>query len=80
MDKNRSESRKLILRIGLELVIYAALVVAYMYLVLSLLGADLVILFKRDPVMYAALALGLMAFQGVFLESVTTFLINRLEI
>ncbi len=76
----KTETKRTLVRIGLELGLYAALVVVYMFLVLRFFGGELTALFKNDPVMYAALALGLMVFQGLFLESVTTFLIDRLEL
>ncbi len=74
------ETKRTLLRVGLELGVYAALVVVYMFLILHFFGDELTALFKNDPVMYAALALGLMVFQGIFLESVTTFLIDRLDL
>ncbi len=74
------EIRRTVLRLALELGIYAILVVAYMFLILHFFTALLVELFKGDRVMYAALALALMVFQGILLESVTTFLIERLEL
>ncbi len=74
------QTKRTLIRIGLELGLYAVLVVVYMFLILHFFGAELVALFKRDPVLYAPLALGLMVFQGLFLESITTFLIDRLEL
>lgn len=74
------ESLRALIRLGLEIVLYALLVVVYLFLILTYFGPELVTLFKRDPAVYAGLALGLMVFQGVFLESVTTFLIDRLGI
>ncbi len=74
------ERKRTLVRIGLELGLYALLVVLYMFLILRLFSDLLVSLFKHDPVLYAAAALGLMGFQGILLESVTTFLIDRLEL
>ncbi len=74
------ELRRTLIRLGLELGLYALLVVVYIFLVLRLFGAELVILFKSNPPLYAVLALGLIVLQGLFLESVTTFLIDRLEL
>ncbi len=74
------EIRRTVLRVAIELGIYAVLVVAYMFLILHFFTGLLVDLFNGDRVMYAALALALMVFQGIFLETVTTFLIERLEL
>jgi hypothetical protein len=73
-----SETKRTLIRVAFELILYAVLVVVYLFLVLTFFGPELVALFKRDLVLYAGLALGLMVFQGFFLESVTTFLIDRL--
>ncbi len=75
-----SETKRRLIRMALEIVLYALLVVAYLFLILRFLGTELVTLFKHNSVLYAGLALGLMVFQGIFLESVTTFLIERLEL
>ncbi len=68
------------IRLVIELGIYAVLVAVYMFLILHFFTGRLVDLFHNDRVMYAALALALIVFQGIFLESVTTFLIDRLEL
>lgn len=74
------ETRRTIARLALEIVLYALLVVIYLFVILTFFGPELVALYKQNPVLYAALALGLMAFQGIFLETITTFLIDRLEL
>jgi hypothetical protein len=74
------EAKRTLLRLALEIGIYALLVVIYISLILHFFTDELVLLFKRDPVLYAALALGLIVFQGIFLERITTFLIDRLEL
>ncbi len=74
------ERKRTVVRIGIELGLYALLVVVYMFLILHFFTDLLVSLFKHDPVLYAAAALALIGFQGIFLESVTTFLIDRLEL
>jgi hypothetical protein len=79
MQLSAATKRKLI-RLALEIVLYALLVFTYLFLILRFFTAELVTLFKHDLVLYAGLALGLMVFQGIFLESVTTFLIDRLEL
>ncbi len=75
-----NETKRMLLRLGLEFGLYAVLVVAYMFVILHFFGDLLTALFKGDRVMYAALALGLMVLQGIFLETLTTFLIDRLEL
>lgn len=63
---------------ALEVLVYAALVVGYFYLVLRLLGEPLARLFASDLTLYAFVALGLIVAQGIVLEFVTTQLIKRL--
>jgi hypothetical protein len=75
-----TETKRGLVRLALEILLYALLVVVYLFLVLRFLGPELVQLFKHNLALYAGLALGLMVFQGLFLESVTTFLIDRLEL
>ncbi len=75
-----SETKRTIARLAIEVALYALLVVIYLFLILTFFGPELVLLFKQNPVLYAVLALAMMAFQGVFLESITTFLIDRLEL
>ena len=75
-----TETKRGLIRLALEIILYALLVVVYLFLVLRFLGPELVLLFKQNLVLYAGLALGLMVFQGIFLETVTTFLIDRLEL
>jgi len=63
---------------AIEVAIYAVLVVAYFFLVLRLLGKPLERLFENNIVLYAFVALFLIVAQGVVLDGVTSFLINRL--
>jgi hypothetical protein len=74
------ELRRTLVRVVLELGIYAVLVVVYIYIIFSLFERELIFLSQRDRVLYAALALGLMVVQGIILESVTTFLLDRLNL
>jgi hypothetical protein len=59
-----------------ELVVYAALVVAYFFLVLHLLGDWLYQLSVDHRYVYAITAILLVIGQAVFLEAVTTFLLR----
>ncbi len=72
--------RRAVARLGLEMGLYALLVVVYMFLILRFFGDELVKLFHSNPPFYAVLALALMVFQGIFLETVTTYLIERLRL
>ena len=74
------ELRRTLFRVALEIGIYAVLVVAYIYVIFSVFGPELILLSRRDRVFYAALALGLMVVQGIVLESLTTFLLDRLNL
>jgi hypothetical protein len=59
----------------MELVVYAALVVGYYFLVLHFLGDWIFQLFKDDRKIYAATALGLIVGQGIALEALTRALL-----
>lgn len=72
------EIKRLIRGFAIELVIYAALVVAYFFLVLRLLGDPLEQLFSNNLVVYAFVSLMLIVVQGVVLETVTSFVIGLL--
>jgi len=58
-----------------ELLIYAALVIAYYFLVLHLLGDWLQRLFEHERKLYAAIALGLIICQGLILEVFTRLML-----
>jgi hypothetical protein len=64
----------------IELVLYAALVIVYAYTVIQFLVQPLAGFYAEDRTLYAVLALALIVGQGVFLEEVTTFLIDRLRL
>jgi hypothetical protein len=70
--------RVLIRNFAIEVLVYAALVVGYFYLVLRILGEPLKKLFSEHLPLYAFLALALIVVQGVVLEFVTSFLLSRL--
>ena len=70
---------KLLLRnFAIELLVYGILVVAYFFIVLRSLGPWLTDLFYNDLRLYAVAALVLIVVQAVFLEWITSFLIERL--
>jgi hypothetical protein len=64
----------------IEVVVYGILVVVYTIVVLRLLGEPLAQLFHQNLVFYALLSLGLILAQGVLLDFLTTFLLNRLKL
>jgi hypothetical protein len=72
------EVRSLIRNFGIEVLVYAILVVGYFFLVLRFLGEPLEGLYANNLTLYAFVALGLIVVQGAVLEIVTSFLINRL--
>lgn len=63
---------------AIELVIYSALVIAYFFVVLRLLGQPLETLYSNNLVLYAFLALALVVVQAVVLEAVTSFIMGLL--
>ena len=72
------DTRKRLHRFGIQMVIYAVLVTIYLYLVVRYLGDWLVTLYHENLFLYAIVALVFIVVQAVFLDSVTTFLMNRL--
>jgi hypothetical protein len=62
-----------------ELVVYAAFVAGYFFLVLHFLGDWLHDLFLTDRRSYAALALGLIIGQGILLDALTRLLLAWLK-
>lgn len=76
----RFEFKRVLARFALEVAIYMVLVVVYLALVFRFFAAELVALFHTELVLYAGLALSLIVFQGFFLEAVTSFLVDRLNL
>lgn len=64
----------------IELIVYSILVVAYFVVALRLLGEWLARLFHSNLVTYALISLGLIVAQGVLLDVVTSFLLDRLNL
>lgn len=63
----------------IELPVYAALVIAYFFAVLHLLGGWLGSLHAHHTLLYALVSIGLIIGQAVVLESVTTGLLRLLR-
>ncbi len=72
--------RRLIGSFAIEILIYAALVVGYFFLVLRLLGKPLESLFSRNLTAYAIVGLLLILAQAVVLEAVTSLIMRWLGI
>jgi hypothetical protein len=64
----------------IELVLYAVLVVVYALTVIQFLIQPLARFYANDRTLYAVLALALIVGQGVFLEEVTSFMLDRLRL
>jgi hypothetical protein len=64
----------------IELIVYSILVVAYFVVALRLLGEWLARLFHSNLVTYALISLGLIVAQGVLLDVITSFLLDRLNL
>lgn len=71
--------RRIIRYILVELVIYGAVVLVYFFLVLRYLQDGLHRLYVDNLAAYAFVSLGLIVAQGVFLEIVTSLLVNHLH-
>lgn len=75
----RKEASRTLRAFLVELVVYAALVVGYFFLVLHLLGSWLNDLSAHHRYVYAITAILLIIVQAVFFEAVTTFLLRLLR-
>lgn len=64
----------------IELIVYSILVVAYFVVALRLLGEWLARLFHSNLVTYALISLGLIVAQGMLLDLITSFLLDRLNL
>lgn len=73
-----NDTRRVIKNFAIELIVYGTLVVVYFLVVLQTIGDWLYYLYENNLFVYAIAALVLIVVQGVFLEMVTTFLIERL--
>jgi hypothetical protein len=64
----------------IELIVYGVLVVTYSAIAFRLLGEPLARLFGSNLPAYALISLVLILTQGVILDLVTSFLLNRLHL
>ena len=72
------DNRTLIRNFALEMVIYGILVTIYFFVVLRSLEPWLADLYNSNLTIYAVAALGVIVIQSVFLEVITSFLVERL--
>jgi hypothetical protein len=75
----KKETVKTLRAFAIELVVYAALVVGYFFLVLHFLGGWLYMLERHHVKTYASVAILLIIGQAVVLESVTTLLLRLIR-
>jgi hypothetical protein len=74
------EIKRILQTVAIELLIYAVLVTLYAVIAFQFLGKPLAELFGRNLVLYAVAALILIIAQGVLLEQLTSFLLDRLRL
>lgn len=74
------EFRRTVRILVIELLVYAILVTAYFFLVLRFLEFPLRDLFQSNIQLYAVIALALVVGQGVVLDLITGFLLDRLHL
>jgi hypothetical protein len=77
---NKREMRVLLRNFVIELVVYGVLVAAYSTVVLRFMGEPLARLFNSNLTTYAVSSLGLILAQGVLLDIITSFLLDRLRL
>jgi len=78
--ENSPDLRILIRNFVIELLLYGTLVAGYFLVALRLLNDYLTALFQNNLVLYAFLALFLIVVQGVLLDAVTSFLLNKIKL
>jgi len=76
----KQKMRVMVRNFVVELIIYSILVIAYFVVALRLLGESLARLFHSNLVTYALVSLGLIVAQGVLLDAITSFLLDRLNL
>ena len=77
---DRKEKLRAIRNLIIELIVYGVLVIFYALSVLQLLADPLADLYADNLTLYAWAALFLIVGQGVVLEEVTSFLMDRLRL
>lgn len=69
--------KRLLVNFAIELLIYGVLLTLYYWLALRFLASPLYVLFQDYIVLYAIVSLVLIVVQGVLLENLTHFLLDR---
>jgi hypothetical protein len=77
---NEQKTRGLLRSFVVELIVYGTLVAAYSVIVLRLLGKPLAQLFHSNLGAFAVVSLVLIVAQGVLLDALTSFLLDRLRL
>jgi hypothetical protein len=73
-----ADTRKRLRTFGIQMIIYALLVTIYLYLVWRYLGDWLLTLYQDNLPLYAVVCLAFIVVQAVVLDTVTTYLMDRL--
>lgn len=76
----KPKTRRLLRNLFIELIIYSVLLLLYVLFVLRFLSEPLHQLFNQRLVSYAIATLVLIVTQGVVLDFITTFLMERLDL
>ena len=77
---NKQKTRVLLRNFVVELIVYGVLVAAYSVIVLRLLGKPLAQLFHSNLGVFAFVSLALIVAQGVLLDALTSFLLDKLRL
>ena len=77
---NKQRTRVLLRNFVVELIVYGVLVAAYSAIVLRMLGKPLVQLFHSNLGVFAVVSLMLIVAQGVLLDALTSFLLDKLRL
>ena len=77
-DQSQIPFRELLRNFMIEMVVYGILIGIYFYIALRFLADPLANLFHNNLIVYAAIGLGLIVVQAVFLEFVTSLLFDFL--
>ena len=77
---NKQKTRVLLRNFVVELIVYGILVAAYSVIVLRLLGKPLAQLFHSNLGVFAFVSLALIVAQGVLLDALTSFLLDKLRL
>lgn len=80
MENETSKPLDIIRAFAIEITIYGIMLAIYWWLVFRLLENFLAELFLNHLVLYSVAALGLLIFQGIVLDIMTTFLIRLLRL